>query len=350
MSLVLAILGTAACLALLSPLSDEYLVADLFYLADKRDLSEGLVGSILLAISSSAPELMIALVSVVIAGGAHAGVGAGTIVGSALFNLLVIVGVSGWMANFRLGWRPLLRDNIAYAIGVGWLVWAMYDGRPELFELGTALGLYAAYLAAVAWIPDDRAPGPGFDQDETDGEDNAEKSGSEAVGLLPPVFLDKTLGLLPAGELRLLVSVLTLAGLSWGLVECAVIIAHSLDLSKELVGLTILAVGTSVPDLFSSMAAARRNEGGVAVANAIGSNVFDILPGLALPWLLALGLRPGQPIALDPERILIGSYTLLGSIVLLLGLFALGRGRLTRPAAALLWLAYGGWVGMMIML
>ena len=109
-----------------------------------------------------------------------------------------------------------------------------------------------------------------------------------------------------------------------------------------IVALTILAGGTSVPDLFASIVVSRQGRGEMAVANAVGSNIFDILVGLGLPWLLALVFLG--------ERVQVGTADLWGSTLLLLGtvlllFFFLTTGRrLSRAEGVTLVAVYIGYV------
>merc|ERR1719273_928096 len=85
-------------------------------------------------------------------------------------------------------------------------------------------------------------------------------------------------------------------------------------------GVTFLAAGTSIPDAFASIAAAREGFGNMAVANAIGSNVFDILIGLGIPWFLH-GLIEGKPYHIDTDGIIVQILILAGTVVFILSCF-----------------------------
>lgn len=337
LTILLLSLVLLAALVLLAPLCDEYLVTDLLRIGARRGWSEGTLGSGFLAVTSSAPELMIALVSVLVGRGAHAAVGAGTIIGSALFNLLVIVGVCAWIERLRLPWPTLLRECVAYAAGIGWLIWAVEDGAPEGRELLVGLGLYALYVLALTRV------GRG---------ESAREPEPKVEATTPPRWRpDRWLLRLlfrpvASAPVRLAWAIVLLAGLSWLLVESAIRLAESFGVPESLVALTVLAIGTSVPDLYSSIAAANRGRGTVAVTNAIGSNVFDILPGLALPWLVGLAIWGGGAVTLTEGPILEGAWVLIGSVAILLAAFGLVRGGLGRfggTGLVILYLGYLGW-------
>jgi len=90
-----------------------------------------------------------------------------------------------------------------------------------------------------------------------------------------------------------LISLLWIAGFSFLLVYCVEILGQVLGISYLILGFTVLAAGTSIPDAVSSMAVARLGEGDMAVSSSVGSNIFDILVGLPIPWMLKIGIVEG---------------------------------------------------------
>lgn len=110
------------------------------------------------------------------------------------------------------------------------------------------------------------------------------------------------------------ISLLWIAGYSYFLVWWVVIICNILNINTIIAGLTVLAAGTSIPDLVSSMAVARAGEGDMAVSSSIGSNIFDILVGLPIPWIVKIGL-----VELDASfTVVIGSAYIVFFVLLLL--------------------------------
>lgn len=99
------------------------------------------------------------------------------------------------------------------------------------------------------------------------------------------------------------------------LYECIVVVSNTLKLPVAVSAVTLLAGGTSVPDLLSSYVVARNGEGDMAVSSSIGSNIFDVTVGLPVPWLCYIALK-GKPFALGPS----GSKGLGFSILLLVGM------------------------------
>merc|ERR1711920_1016319 len=88
------------------------------------------------------------------------------------------------------------------------------------------------------------------------------------------------------------------------MVELAERIGCLIGIKSLFMGLTVLAAGTSIPDALSSVATAKRGMGDMAVANAIGSNVFDILLGLGIPWVIYGAIHGGKPYVVNLDKIL----------------------------------------------
>merc|ERR1719221_1144107 len=108
-------------------------------------------------------------------------------------------------------------------------------------------------------------------------------------------------------------ALLNIAWLSYLMVDAATRFGCVAGIPTLFMGLVFLAAGTSIPDAFASMGAARRGEGDMAVSNALGSNIFDILLGLGLPWLIALMI--GRPIVFLGVHRLLSWVTLLMAVI-----------------------------------
>lgn len=130
---------------------DDFFVPSLEAISEKLDLSEDVAGATFMAAGSSAPELFTSLA------GATRGsdVGVGTIVGSAVFNLLVIVALSAALAGqiLNLDWRPITRDSFFYALSIAVFVGFSWDGYIEWWEALILLLLYFFYVALMKFNP-----------------------------------------------------------------------------------------------------------------------------------------------------------------------------------------------------
>jgi Ca2+/Na+ antiporter len=141
-------------------------------------------------------------------------------------------------------------------------------------------------------------------------------------------------------------SILYIGLISYGLVEGAVYLSASMGIPQAIIGLTVVAIGTSVPDLFGSIAVAKKGKIDMAVSNAVGSNVFDVLVGLGLPWALVLAFRQSE-IAISTENLDSSIILLLATIITIFFIFGLQRWHLKRWSGAILiglYLAYFLWV------
>lgn len=113
-------------------------------------------------------------------------------------------------------------------------------------------------------------------------------------------------------------SVLWIGAISYAMVESARMIGCLIGIPSVVMGLTVLAAGTSVPDALASVAVARMGQADMAVSNAIGSNVFDILLGLGIPWLIGALAKEPQAVTVDPLTTVIVPVAILFVILVLL--------------------------------
>ncbi|CAF1054237.1 unnamed protein product [Rotaria sordida] len=126
-------------------LVDDYFIAALDKLCAALNLDEDVAGATFMAGGSSSPELFTALIGIFVAKG---DVGVGTIVGSAVFNVVCVIGICGLFVNgaIRLTWWPLCRDSVYYAFSIIILIFCLSDGRITLFESAFLLFLYVGYI------------------------------------------------------------------------------------------------------------------------------------------------------------------------------------------------------------
>ncbi|HAJ05651.1 MAG TPA: hypothetical protein DCL76_03745 [Chloroflexi bacterium] len=331
----------AICIYVLGILTDKYFVPSLDVISSKLRLSSDVSGATLMAIGSSAPELAIALIALIRPGG-HTDVGIGTIVGSALFNVLVITGASAIARPLVVKWTIITRDVFVYVLSVILLIWAIGDGKITGGEAITLILVYVIYVIGLivmsrARDADDHADELVDVEDLLGIEDNSEKIN------IVDWALGKILGD-PKSKFvnTFILSVVMISFISWCLVESGIALADVIGVPPVVVALTILAPGTSVPDMISSIVVAKQGRGAMSVANAVGSNIFDILIGLGLPWLLMLFAGVGF-ITIGIAGISQSTWLLLGSVFVLY-LFILSKGRLSRFEGYILVLLYVGYV------
>jgi K+-dependent Na+/Ca+ exchanger-like protein len=314
--------------------SERYFIESLDFISRRLRLSSDMAGSTLMAAGSSAPELAVALFSVLMAGN-HEAIGVGTIVGSALFNILVITGFVMYLkSGAKLMWQPILRDIIFYIIAIILLGITFLNDDVSLWGAVLLIGTYVVYVIVVYFWK--RV----FPYHDT--EDEPEKTKIPVRDFHPAVA--SRLKRFEAYLLRFpfvifMLSIALISLLSWLLVHSAVHISQTLGVPELLIGITIVAVGTSVPDLISSVIVARQGRPGMAINNAIGSNTFDILVGLGLPFLIYSVIREDK-INLRAEDLVMSISILLGTSLLLLLYFFLSKWRTSLPVGILLLLMY----------
>lgn len=265
-----------AGLALLA-LGAELLVRGASRLALTLGISPLVIGLTVVAFGTGAPELAVTLQSG-LAG--QAGIAIGNVVGSNISNVLLVLGLSALVAPLAVA-PQVLRQEIPLMVGVSLLLWGLvFDGHLGRWESTLLLGLLGVYTAfLVRQSRHTRA--------------TLRREYAEALPPPSPSAWDRhwtVQALLVVFGLALLV-----LGARW-LVQSAVAFATYLGVSKLVIGLTIVAVGTSLPEVATSILATVRGERDIAVGNVIGSNIFNILGVLGITGLAApsgLTVTPG---------------------------------------------------------
>ena len=327
-------------------------------IAARMRLPSSVAGATLLAFGTSAPEIATAFVAL-FAEGMHPAMGVGNIVGSALFQLLVVVGFAAAVRASTLDWRPVLRDSIFYALSVGLLALFVSDDRLTALEASVLVGTYGVYLAVmVYWARNVDEGEPAEVAPEDAGPPMPKTQLRRLLGVLTwPI--DRIVGLLPDPERRpswtipvFAISLALVAVACYWLVAAAEALAHSLSVPPAIIALTILAGGSSIPELISSATVSRQGRGDMAIANAVGSNIFDILVSLGLPVLIYC-LMNGDLVGLGGATVTSSILLLFATLLMVFGLLVARRFRVSRAFGLALVLAYAlyvlaaylGWLG-----
>ena len=287
----------------------ELLVRGAVGIARKFGLSPLVIGLTVVGFGTSMPEL---LVSVQAALGGTPAIAMGNVVGSNIANVLLILGAAAVIAPVGIAFGPLRRD-LAVMLAATLALWGMilggYLGRIEgLILFG---GLLAFLWAALR--------------------SGTVEANDKLLTLDPPPLWRSGL-IAVAGLVGLLISARLL-------IDSATEIARAFGISEAVIGLTIVAIGTSLPELATSVVAAMRRQADIAVGNVVGSNIFNILAILGLTALIA-------PIPVDARFAGI-DMTLAFAAAAGLAFASWKWGRLGRPAGAALLLVYGGYVAAM---
>ncbi|MGA7178288.1 MAG: calcium/sodium antiporter [Thiobacillaceae bacterium] len=255
------VLGLAALIV-----GAELLVRGASKLALSFGISALVVGLTVVAFGTSAPEMAVSVQS---AWSGRMDIALGNVVGSNIFNVLVILGLSALITPLVVH-QQVIRQEVPIMIGVSLLLWALAaDGGISRWEGILLAGLVAGYT--ILLVRQSRR--------ETAAIEAEAKAEYEAAFDGTPRGWDAHWGvqvLLILAGLALLV-----AGAQW-LVEAAVGFARQLGVSELIIGLTIVAAGTSLPEVATSVMAAIRGERDIAVGNVVGSNIFNIVAVLGL--------------------------------------------------------------------
>ncbi|XP_050193236.1 sodium/potassium/calcium exchanger 4 [Myiozetetes cayanensis] len=413
---------------------DDFFVPSLEKICEKLHLSEDVAGATFMAAGSSTPELFASVIGVFIT---HGDVGVGTIVGSAVFNILCIVGVCGLFAGqvVCLTQWAVFRDSVYYTISVIVLIVFIYDEKIEWWESLVLIVMYLFYILIMKYnvrmqnffTLRSKNVGNGDTVNELEDVKGTQQYGKNSVMMVdeiicssPPKYRFPEAGLrimitnkfgprtrmrmasrliinerqrliqsangsskalqnrrqdniengnipvgnqeeeneqdtltpfsVPAGKVNKLKWLLTwplifllfvtipncskprwerwfmltfilstfwIALFSYFMVWMVTVIGYTLGIPDVIMGITFLAAGTSVPDCMASLIVARQGLGDMAVSNTVGSNVFDILVGLGVPWgLQTMAIDYGSTVKINSKGLVYSVGLLLGSVAL----------------------------------
>jgi cation:H+ antiporter len=280
-------------------------------LAARLGIAPLVVGLTVVAWGTSAPELAVSLRAALRGQG---DIALGNVVGSNIVNVLGVIGASALAAPLAVS-RRLVRLDVPILIGLSLAVYAMAaDGRVGLVD-GVLLAA-AGFAYTVFAVRTSR------------GELPAGTGGEAAPGGRP---LARDALLIAAGL------VLLALGGHW-LVASATVFARALGVSELVIGLTVVAVGTSLPEVAASVIAALRGERDIAVGNAVGSNIFNIVTVLGLTAVFAPG---GVPV--DRSALAFDLPVMIAVAIACLPLFFTGQ-VVARWEGALLLAYYGAYI------
>lgn len=138
-------------------------------------------------------------------------------------------------------------------------------------------------------------------------------------------------------------SLVAIALLSWVMVEIAIRMSNILGIPEAFIALTIVAVGTSIPDLTASVFMAKKGRGGMAIADALGSNIFDILFGFGVPWLVYTVITQ-KALVISTENLRGSVLLLMATVVVIVFLLVLKHFKIGRSVGVILIACYVGYI------
>ena len=329
---------------------DDYFVSSLEDISEALNLSSDVAGATFMAAGSSAPELFTSLMGVF---AVKNDVGVGTIVGSAVFNLCCIIGGTALFTPgvLKIDWKPITRDTFFYAISIAAMIYVLNDGVVTTMEGASLIACYFVYVAfmffnegIMRWLDSCGGQSPSklnddHEYDGKDGEEEDEEEGVISAAVSAPMSVLFKVSIPDCTEpetkhlyiITFLSSVMWIGILSYFMVAWASKLGCMLNIHPAVMGCTLLAAGTSVPDAIGSLLVAKQGQGDMAVSNAIGSNVFDILLGLGLPWMLSGLIWPDLPgVTVDATALVPLSIILVGTLVAVYLVALISGFRLTK--------------------
>jgi cation:H+ antiporter len=312
--MTLAFLAIAFGLALLVWSADRF-VEGSASTARHIGLPPLLIGMVIVGFGTSAPEMV---VSALAASQGNPGIALGNAYGSNITNIALILGLTALISPIAVHSQVLRKELPILSVVTALAAWQLWDGEITRIDALVLLGVFGGLMAWTIW--------QGLQK-------KADALGSEMeqeleVHAMP---IRKAIFWLVAGLIILIISSRILV---WGAVE----IAHGFGVSDLIIGLTVVAVGTSLPELASSVIATRKGEHDIALGNVLGSNLFNTLAVVGIAGAI-------HPLAVGPELF---NRDMLVMAALTLSLFVIGYGfrgpgRINRVEGMVLLACYVGY-------
>jgi cation:H+ antiporter len=288
----------------------DWLTSGAVGMAERIGVPQIIIGLTIVAMGTSMPEFFVSLLSAI---NGTPDLAVGNIVGSNIFNALLIVGCAAMVAPIAIQ-RTTVKKDIPVAVFASLLLMGMtLDGQISRIDAAILFVIFLAYL----WIT-------------LRGAKTEEGAGQEEEKKPMPVL--KAVILVFVG----------LACLIFGsdvFVDNATAIAHAMGISDAVIGLTIVAGGTSLPELATSVVAAKKGNSGIAIGNVLGSNVFNILMILGVTGLITPMIISG---------ITIVDLSMMVISMILLWLFSFTKYRIERWEGVLLAAIFIGYISWLV--
>ncbi len=319
MSLLLPAIALLIGLALLVWSADKF-VDGASATATHFSMPPLLVGMVIVGFGTSAPEMV---VSTLAASQGNPSLALGNGWGSNIVNIAFILGVTALVSPILVR-SAILRKEMPILIAVMFLAgYQISDGEISRWDAWALLGVFLLLTGWSIW--------------------EGMRGSNDALGQETEVEMAANAMPLPKALALLAIGLAVLVGSSQLLVWGAVSIAQSLGVSDLVIGLTVLAVGTSLPELASCISAARKGEHDIALGNVLGSNLFNTLAVVGIAGAIA-------PMRVAPE-VLTRDWPVMAGLTVLLFIFGWGfrgrQGRINRVEASILlaiYVAYTAWL------
>lgn len=281
-----------------------------------------LIGMVIVGFGTSAPEMVVSVLS---ASQGNPGIALGNAFGSNITNIALILGLTALISPIAVH-SQVLRKELPILTGVTLLsAWQLWDAQVTSLDAVVLLVVFTALMGWTIW--------------------QGLKKGGDSLGAEMEQELEEQKAPISKAVFWLVLGLILLIASSRLLVWGAVEIAHSFGVSDLIIGLTVVAVGTSLPELASSLIATKKGEHDIALGNVLGSNLFNTLAVVGLAGVI-------HPMKVGPE---VFSRDVMVMVVLTVSLFILGygfrgpgKGRINRFEGAALLAAYIGYTSYLV--
>ncbi len=291
-------------------------------IAKKLRIPPLVIGLTIVAMGTSAPE---AAVSISAALKDNADITIGNVVGSNLLNVGIILGISAMIRKLQVA-KTTVRYELPFLLGItGLLFWTGVSGSVNFWEGVMLWAVFLGYLCYLFLLAA-KKKGHSAEEEETDAGDPVAENAKERS--LRARFMEWIRRHPLPGTVLGLATVILGSNLT---VDGATELARMIGISERIIGLTIVALGTSLPELVTSVAASRKGNSDIAVGNIVGSNIFNILFVVGTTALIV-------PVGFA-QNFLWDTAAAAGSTVLLWGMVCRKK-TLTRAAGGVLLLTY----------
>ena len=280
-----------------------------------------LIGMVIIGFGTSAPEMV---VSALAASQGNPGLALGNAYGSNITNIALILGITAIISPVIVSSQVLRKELPILTIVTAIAAWQIWDGEITRLDALVLLGILVALMSWTIW--------QGMKKDKDSMADEVEQA--LEVRVMPVRIAAVWL------VVGLILLILSSRVLVWGAVE----IAQGFGISDMIIGLTVVAIGTSLPELASSVIAARKGEHDIALGNIIGSNLFNTLAVVGIAGVI-------HPMTVGPE---VFSRDMMVMAALTVSLFVLGysvrnrQRRINRYEGAALLACYIGYTAYLI--
>eukprot|EP00164_Ancoracysta_twista_P005189 GFYU01007091.1.p1 GENE.GFYU01007091.1~~GFYU01007091.1.p1 ORF type:complete len:421 (-),score=94.48 GFYU01007091.1:135-1397(-) len=376
-------------------LCDSWFIHALEIISRRLNISDDVAGAAFMALSGSSPELFLNIVSCAL--GDSNEYGLSTIVGSSVFNFGIVIGSAACICpgSVAVDPAPLFRDATMYLITTGILGFVLLDAAVTIWEAAAMVILYFLYLILLVYFwpllyyfyPDYKyVPNPiphtvpphlltnsvkevaNIESQMADGEGEGEGDPlvikTPVKEEKPPTYLDKTITAVfypwkllfsytvPNCEIgggrehwylvTLIVCIIYIALGSSAILWLTDRVVDVMGIARDLFGMTLIAFGASVSDFIFTLIAAKKGRGDMALGNAVGSNIFDVLVGLGLPWLVVI--VASGPMKIHSSNVVHAMFFIWGFLVLYVVGFLLNRMKFDAKIGSVLLFGYFGFL------